>query len=68
MKAEQLERAQQRGLLGDDAGDEPYYIILSIKEGMGVDELRQEVMRMLGEVRVVLDAMAAVDERIARPV
>jgi len=68
LKAEQLERAQQRGLSGDDAGDEPYYIILSIKEGMGVDELRQEVMRMLGEVRVVLDAMAAVDERIARPV
>ena len=42
------------------------YIELSIKEGTGVDELRDEVMRMLGEVRVVLDAMAAVDSRSAR--
>jgi hypothetical protein len=31
-----------------------------------MEELSQEVMRMLGEVRVVLDAMAAVDERSAR--
>ena len=44
------------------------YIELSIKEGTGVDELRDEVMRMLGEVRVVLDAMAAVDNRTARKV
>lgn len=43
------------------------YIELSIKDGQGVDELRDEVMRMLGEVRVVLDAMAAVDRRNARP-
>lgn len=44
------------------------FIELSIKEGQGVDDLRQEVMRMLGEVRVVLDAMAAMDERSARAV
>lgn len=37
------------------------YLELSIQEGTGVDELRDEVMRMLGEVRVVLDAMAARD-------
>jgi nucleolar GTP-binding protein len=43
------------------------YLELSIKDGTGVDELRDEVMRMLGEVRVVLDAMAAVDERNSRP-
>jgi len=43
------------------------YIELSIQDGTGVDELRDEVMRMLGEVRVVLDAMAAVDARNARP-
>ena len=43
-------------------------IELSIKEGLGVEELRQEVMRMLGEVRVVLDAMSALDERSARAV
>jgi len=45
-----------------------HFIELSIKEGAGVEELRQEVMRMLGEVRVVLDAMAASDERSARAV
>jgi nucleolar GTP-binding protein len=43
------------------------YIELSIHEGQGVDELRTEVLRMLGEVRVVLDAMSAVDDRSARP-
>jgi nucleolar GTP-binding protein len=42
------------------------YIKLSIQEGVGIDELRSEVLRMLGEVRVVLDAMAAVDDRSAR--
>ena len=46
--------------------DGTHYLDVSIKEGTGVDELRDEVMRMLGEVRVVLDAMAAVDERTAR--
>jgi ribosome-interacting GTPase 1 len=49
-------------ILGGDS-----YIKLSIHEDIGVDELRTEVLRMLGEVRVVLDAMAAVDERSARP-
>jgi len=33
------------------------YIQLSIHEDVGVDELRTQVLRMLGEVRVVLDAM-----------
>jgi nucleolar GTP-binding protein len=42
------------------------YIKLSIHEGQGVNELRTEVLRMLGEVRVVLDAMSAVDDRSAR--
>lgn len=57
---------EQRGL--DTGTAEQYFIELSIKEGQGVDELRQEVMRMLGEVRVVLDAMALADERSARAV
>ena len=35
-------------------------IHLSIHEGKGVTELRREVLRMLGEVRIVLDAMEAV--------
>ena len=42
------------------------YIKLSIQDGCGIDELRTEVLRMLGEVRVVLDAMAIVDVRSAR--
>ena len=37
------------------------YLKLSIHDGTGVEELRTEVLRMLGEVRVVLDAMASVD-------
>jgi nucleolar GTP-binding protein len=52
--------------LEDDILDGAPYIKLSIKEGTGIDELRAEVLRMLGEVRVVLDAMAAVDDRSAR--
>lgn len=70
IEAEQrlMHQQQQRrggGLVDDDASAR-YFIELSIKEGQGVEELRQEVMRMLGEVRVVLDAMAAVDARSAR--
>lgn len=61
LEAEQKER-------GGDAFDKQFFIELSVKDGQGVDELRQEVMRMLGEVRVVLDAMAAMDERSARAV
>ena len=60
LEAEQKQR--------DDNAVDQYFIELSVKEGQGVDEVRQEVMRMLGEVRVVLDAMAAHDERIARTV
>ena len=62
MEAERLEKAKK----GFDVDEENYFIELSIKEGQGVEELRQEVMRMLGEVRVVLDAMAKVDDRSAR--
>ncbi len=50
----------------DEILDGVPYIKLSILEGQGIEELRTEVLRMLGEVRVVLDAMAAVDERSAR--
>jgi len=42
-------------------GDE--YIMLSLHEDVGVEELKGDVMQMLGEVRLVLDAMSAVDER-----
>jgi len=52
--------------LKDVLGDGTPYIKLSIHDGTGVDELRAEVLRMLGEVRVVLDAMAAVDDRSRR--
>ena len=65
MEAERLEK-RQKGIDSGGDNDEHYFIELSIKEGQGVEELRQEVMRMLGEVRVVLDAMAKMDERSAR--
>jgi nucleolar GTP-binding protein len=42
------------------------HIRLSIHEGHGIEELRAEVLRMLGEVRLVLDAMAVMDDRSAR--
>ena len=35
------------------------YILLSIPEGQGVEPLCKDIVRMLGKVRVVLDAMAA---------
>ena len=35
------------------------YVELSIHKGTGVNQLRTEILRMLGEVRVVLDAMEA---------
>lgn len=34
------------------------YLRVSCLDGTGVDELRTEVLRMLGEVRVVLDAIS----------
>ena len=43
-------------LIADNENNYPY-IKLSIHEDVGVDELRTQVLRMLGEVRVVLDAM-----------
>lgn len=39
------------------------YIKLSIHEGVGIDELRAETLRMLGEVKLVLDAMSAVEQK-----
>ena len=66
MHQQQQQQQRRGGGSVDDDTSARYFIELSIKEGQGVDELRQEVMRMLGEVRVVLDAMAAVDERNAR--
>lgn len=45
----------------EDLLDGTPYIKLSIHDGDGVPELKQEVLRMLGQVRVVLDAMAAVN-------
>jgi len=62
------EQQQQGGDGGSGEATGQYFIELSVKERSGVEDLRQEVMRMLGEVRVVLDAMAAMDERSARAV
>lgn len=63
-----IESEKKLGSSSGNNNQEHGIIELSIKEGLGVDELRQEVMRMLGEVRVVLDAMSALDERSARAV
>lgn len=52
----------------EDILDGTSYIKLSIHEGAGLDELRQEVLRMLGEVRIVLDAMASAREDTSRAV
>ena len=46
--------------------NDPPFIKLSIHEGVGVEDLRARVLKALGEVRVVLDAMAAVDSRTLR--
>jgi nucleolar GTP-binding protein len=43
------------------------YIKLSVQEGIGISELHREILRMLEEVRVVLDAISIVDERSAGP-
>jgi nucleolar GTP-binding protein len=43
----------------------PYFKVSAL-DGTGIDELRTDVLRMLGEVRVVLDAIAA-GEQNARP-
>ena len=44
--------------------------ILSIHENVGVDELKTHVLRLLEEVRLVLDAMADLLEQLfaAKPV
>lgn len=44
------------------------YIKLSIHDGTGVDDLKKEVLRMLGEVRIVLDAMAIAPKTRGGPV
>lgn len=43
----------------DETNEQHPYIRLSIHDNTGVDELREQVLRMLGEVRVVLDAISA---------
>jgi nucleolar GTP-binding protein len=55
-----LERLEE--ILKSEGNSAAPYILLSIHEGTGVDELRTEIVRMLDEVRVVLDAMAAVED------
>jgi nucleolar GTP-binding protein len=47
-------------------GDAPL-IRLSIHQGTGVDELRTQILRMLGEVRLVLDAMSAAERQEEQP-
>ena len=53
-------------ILRDEEGNPIPYIKLSIHQNIGLSELKREILRMLGEVRVVLDAMAAVDASTER--
>ena len=46
----------------DEVLDGSHCLHISVQQEEGLDELRTEVLRMLGEVRVVLDAMASVNE------
>ena len=46
--------------LEDLLGPDVPYIKLSVHEGLGLPELKSEILRMLGDVRLVLDAMNAV--------
>lgn len=65
-RLEAILREEQNSLLEDNnsnAPDRPIpYILLSIQDSIGVDELRAEILRMLDEVRIVLEAMAAVKD------
>jgi nucleolar GTP-binding protein len=51
---------QLEEILTNEDGTKVPYIKLSIHDGTGVQELRTETLRMLSEVRVVLDAMTAI--------
>ena len=42
--------AEKRSVVTNDVNNDQRIIELSIKEGCGMEELRQEIMRMLGEV------------------
>ena len=44
-----------------EGGSKTQVINLSLHEGIGVEELRTEMERMLGDVRIVLDAMEAAE-------
>ena len=54
---------QLEEVLTKEDGTKVPYIKLSIHDGTGVQELRTETLRMLSEVRVVLDAMAAIQQQ-----
>jgi hypothetical protein len=64
----QEQQAEHDGGGGGAASADMHFIELSTKEGTGMEELRQEVMRMLGKVRVALDAMSTLDKRSTRAV
>jgi len=55
---------QLESILESEGQPKDSYILLSIQQGTGVDDLQYAVMNMLGEVKVVLDAMAAASATI----
>jgi len=50
---------------GDDHENKIKYIRLSVQQGTGLKELRDSVMNMLGEVKIVVDAMSALNQQDA---
>ncbi len=64
----QEQRPECSSIGGGAASPNMHFIELSIKEETGAEEMKQEVMRLLGKVQVVLDTMSALDKRSARVV
>jgi nucleolar GTP-binding protein len=55
--------SRQSTVTGSDKDDRIKYIKLSIQQGTGLSELRNAVMNMLGDVKIVVDAMSGLNQQ-----
>lgn len=55
--------SRQATYTSHDQEDRAKYIQLSIQQGTGVSELRNAVMNMLGDVKIVVDAMSVLNQQ-----
>jgi len=62
---EELQAKKSNSTGGDDHENKIKYIRLSVQQGTGLKELRDSVMNMLGEVKIVVDAMSALNQQDA---